>query len=95
MNDIRLCQVIQGVEATVRVGPQAFRLVVLAEALMARFEADRSPESWLRTCADHAAEIESAACEQFRAQGDPLVILRHLGEAAPACASAPAVRVRP
>jgi len=88
-------QVIQGVEATVLVGPQAFRLVVLAEALIARFGLDKSPESWLRACADHAAEIERAACEQFRAHGDPLVILRDFGEAATAPDPAPAVRVRP
>ena len=77
MNDVRLCQVIQGVEARVRVGPQDFRLVVLAEALRARFAADSTPESWIRAYADNVAEIQRVACEQFRAGGDPLVIIRH------------------
>jgi hypothetical protein len=77
MNDVRLCQVIQGVEATVRVGPQSFRLVVLAEALKARFGADSTPDSWVRAYIDNVAEIQHEACEQFRASGDPLVIIRH------------------
>jgi hypothetical protein len=77
MNDVRLCQVIQGVEATVRLGPQSFRLVVLAEALKARFGADSTPDSWIRACTDNVAEIHRVACEQFRAGGDPLVIIRH------------------
>ena len=77
MNDVRLCQVIQGVEARVRVGPQEFRLVVLAEALKARFGADSTPESWIRTYTDNVAEIQRVACEQFRASGDPLVVIRH------------------
>ncbi len=77
MNDVRLCQVIQGVEAIVRVGPQSFRLVVLAEALKARFGADSTPDSWLRAYADHVAEIRRIACEEFRASGDPLVIIKH------------------
>ena len=77
MNDVRLCQVIQGVEAIVRIGPQSFRLVVLAEALKARFGADRTPDSWIRAYAGNVAEIERIACEQFRASGDPLVIIRH------------------
>ena len=80
MNDVRLCQVIQGVEATVRVGPQSFRLVVLAEALVARFGADKTPESWLWACSSHGAEIERVACEQFHAIGDPLVIIRQFGD---------------
>jgi len=77
MNDVRLCQVIQGVEARLCAGPQDFRLVVLAEALKARFGADSTPDSWLRSYWDNAAEIQRVACEQFRASGDPLVIIRH------------------
>lgn len=77
MNDIRLCQVIQGVEARVRIDSQDFRLVVLAEALKARFGADSTPDSWIRAYTDNVAEIQRVAWEQFRASGDPLVIIRH------------------
>ena len=76
MNDVRLCQVIQGVETTLRIGPNSFRLVVLAEALMERFGADRSADSWLDAYRRHAAQIERMACEQFHASGDSLVIVR-------------------
>lgn len=76
MNDVRLCQVIQGVETIVRVGPRSFRLVVLADALRERFGADSTPESWIQAFASHAADIQRMACEQFRASGDPLVIVR-------------------
>ena len=76
MNDVRLCQVIQGVETIVRVGPQRFRLLVLAEALKVRFGADSNPDSWVQAFTSNAAEIQRIACEQFRASGDPLVIIR-------------------
>jgi hypothetical protein len=76
MNDVRLCQVIQGVEAIVRIGPKSFRLVVLAEELMERFGADRSAESWIDAYERNAAHIERLACEEFRASGDSLVIVR-------------------
>jgi len=79
MNDVRLCQVIQGVEAIVRVGPQSFRLVVLAEALKERFGADASSDSWVQAYTNNVGHIQRVACEQFRATGEPLVIIRHFG----------------
>jgi hypothetical protein len=77
MNDVRLCQVIQGVEAIVRAGPQSFRLVVLAEALKERFGADATSDSWVQAYTDNVDHIQRVACEQFRASGEPLVIIRH------------------
>ena len=80
MNDVQLCQVIQGVQTTVRIGAQRFRLVVLAEALVERFGADSTPESWIRAYQANAADIERIACRQFLQSGDSLVILRSLAD---------------
>jgi hypothetical protein len=79
MNDVRLCQVIQGVEAIVRVGPRSFRLVVLAEALKERFGADATSDSWVQAYTNNVDYIQRVAWEQFRASGEPLVIIRHFG----------------
>ena len=75
MNDVHLCQVVQGVEATVQMGAGNLRLVVLAEALVTRFGADSTPEGWIRAYRNNAAHILRTAFEQYRATGSTLVVI--------------------
>ena len=80
MDDLHLCQIVEGVEKLLRVHAQHFRLVVVAEALVDRFAADSTPESWLRAYRSNAGEIERIAFERFRRTSHPIVIIQRFDE---------------
>ena len=74
---VRLCQVVQGVEFTVDEQGVQIRALILRDALENFFGASESPQSWLKAYKTHRDAIDCAAADSFRAQSEQgIVVLR-------------------
>ncbi|HMC14632.1 MAG TPA: DUF1488 family protein [Albitalea sp.] len=74
---VRLCQVVQGVEFTVDEQGVQIRALILRDALENFFGASESPQSWLKAYKTHRDAIDCAAADTFRAQSEQgIVVLR-------------------
>ena len=74
---MRLCQVVQGVEFTLDEQGVQIRALILRDALEAFFGASESPQSWLSTYKANRDAIHCAAADLFRAQfSHGIVVLR-------------------
>jgi hypothetical protein len=74
---MRLCEVVQGVEFTVDEQGVLIRALILRDALEAFFGASESPQSWLSAYKANRDAIDCAAADSFRAQSARgIVVLR-------------------
>ena len=72
---LRLSSIIEGVEASVSVRGADLRVVVTAEALQTRFEADCEPGAWLRAFQENMEVIGQAVNEAHK-PGKSLLVLQ-------------------
>ncbi len=75
VDNLRLCSIIEGVEATIRVGGTEVRVIVPQKALEQICGATADASAWLLAAKRHEALLERMALARHTATGKPLVIV--------------------
>lgn len=75
MHNMRLCSIIEGIQATICVRGLDVRVIVLLQALERYCGASDDAATWLAMAERHAETLERLAVARYEATGKTLVII--------------------
>lgn len=72
---VRLCPIVQGVEFTVVEQDIQIRAIVLCDALEEFFDAEPTPDGWLRAYRANEDFIDCVAADRWRSDHGPTIVV--------------------